>query len=451
LRRYDKNSPAHASLTASVVIPYAGDWSVSVTQGTYNVQHFLGSPHLITVAAAATDPASCTTKLSSNLEVGGLLTASISTFDLLGNPTADPSDALTYWLNDDSTPALLDGNSVSAQVDVPGLQLLHVAVNGVEIGGSPYVRQLSKPRRAANSLHRARFAPRRYSFSVTGDLACPPGFTPVDNACMRCANGFVKLDATSAPCSACVSFVAGSVDTDPVRTPDSADSCICPTGFVLFESGCVECPEGTECAAPGVNVLTLPLEAGYWRASNESMEVLQCGEVEACTGNGTSTCAEGHRGPLCELCEEGWAMADGVCVGCGAGGSGKVWGALGAVGFVAVLLGVCGYAAYSANEKRVDGMKDRFKVLKVPVKLVLQYLQIMSMLEVSLDMKFPSIMGGLARASSASNVNFMGLAPVGCVGWGWNQDEKLLGFTSVLLVLGAAVGLLRNKEGVLQG
>ena len=59
MRRYDKNSPAHASLTASVVIPYAGDWSVSVTQGTYNVQHFLGSPRLITVAAAATDPASC--------------------------------------------------------------------------------------------------------------------------------------------------------------------------------------------------------------------------------------------------------------------------------------------------------------------------------------------------------------------------------------------------------
>jgi hypothetical protein len=267
---------------------------------------------------------------------------------------------------------------------------------------------------------------------------------------MRCANGFVKLDATSAPCSACVSFVAGSVDTDPVRTPDSADSCICPTGFVLFESECVECPEGAECAAPGVNVLTLPLEAGYWRASNESMEVLQCGEVEACTGNGTSTCAEGHRGPLCELCAEGWAMADGVCVGCGAGGSGKVWGALGAFGFVAVLLGVCGYAAYSANEKRVDGMKDRFKVLKVPVKLVLQYLQIMSMLEVSLDMKFPSIMGGLARASSASNVNFMGLAPVGCVGWGWNQDEKLLGFTSVLLVLGTAAGLLRNNKTALQ-
>ncbi|GMI21283.1 hypothetical protein TeGR_g2092, partial [Tetraparma gracilis] len=157
ISKYNKYSPAHASLTASVIIPYAGDWTLEVTQGTYNVQHFLGSPHLITVAAAATDPASSTASVSSNLEVGGFLTASISTFDAHGNPTNDPSDALTYWLNDDSTPALLDSNTISAQVDVPGLQLLHVAVNGVEIRGSPY------------------------SFSVTGDLACPPGFTPVDN------------------------------------------------------------------------------------------------------------------------------------------------------------------------------------------------------------------------------------------------------------------------------
>ena len=44
----------------------------------------------------------------------------------------------------------------------------------------------------------------------------------------------------------CGTLVTGSVDTDPVRTPDSAASCICPTGFVLFESECTPCPDGTE-------------------------------------------------------------------------------------------------------------------------------------------------------------------------------------------------------------
>jgi hypothetical protein len=176
LRRYIKHSPAHASLTASVVIPYAGDWTLDVTQGTYNVQHFLGSPHLIAVAPAVTDPSSCTATVTANLEVGDFFSATISTFDVHGNPTADPSDVLSYWVNDDSAPTLLDGNTISDQVDVPGLQLLHVAVNGAEIGGSPF------------------------SFSVTGDLSCPPGYTPSGSRCERCGNGQIKSETSSAPC-----------------------------------------------------------------------------------------------------------------------------------------------------------------------------------------------------------------------------------------------------------
>ncbi|GMI33154.1 hypothetical protein TeGR_g6688, partial [Tetraparma gracilis] len=80
---YNKNSPAHASLTASVVIPYAGDWTLDVTQGTYNVQHFLGSPHLITVAPAATDPASCAleTPLGRSITAGSSFEAIVETFD----------------------------------------------------------------------------------------------------------------------------------------------------------------------------------------------------------------------------------------------------------------------------------------------------------------------------------------------------------------------------------
>ena len=95
MRRYNKNSPAHASLTASVVIPYAGDWSVSVTQGTYNVQHFLGSPRLITVTAAATDPDSCVVKIPGgrSITAGSSFEAIVKTFDEYGNPTSHPEDS----------------------------------------------------------------------------------------------------------------------------------------------------------------------------------------------------------------------------------------------------------------------------------------------------------------------------------------------------------------------
>ena len=95
MRRYNKYSPAHKSLTASVVIPYAGDWSVSVTQGTYNVQHFLGSPRLITVAAAATDPASCVVELpvGRSITAGSSFEAIVETFDEFKNPTSHPEDS----------------------------------------------------------------------------------------------------------------------------------------------------------------------------------------------------------------------------------------------------------------------------------------------------------------------------------------------------------------------
>ncbi|GMI25561.1 hypothetical protein TeGR_g10462 [Tetraparma gracilis] len=92
---YNKDSPTHASLTASVVIPYAGDWTLDVTQGTYNVQHFLGSPHLITVAAADTDPASCVVKIPGgrSITAGTSLKAIVETFDEFENPTSHPEDS----------------------------------------------------------------------------------------------------------------------------------------------------------------------------------------------------------------------------------------------------------------------------------------------------------------------------------------------------------------------
>ena len=95
MRRHDPSPPANASLTASVVIPYAGDWTLDVTQGTYNVQHFLGSPHLITVAPAATDPASCVVELpvGRSITAGSSFEAIVKTFDEFENPTSHPEDS----------------------------------------------------------------------------------------------------------------------------------------------------------------------------------------------------------------------------------------------------------------------------------------------------------------------------------------------------------------------
>ena len=97
MRRYDETSPAHASLTASIVIPYAGDWSVSVTQGTHQAVNFLGSPHLITVAPAATDPAFCVVDIPTgrSITAGSSFEAIVTPFDKFENPTSHPDDSFT--------------------------------------------------------------------------------------------------------------------------------------------------------------------------------------------------------------------------------------------------------------------------------------------------------------------------------------------------------------------
>jgi hypothetical protein len=249
-------------------------------------------------------------------------------------------------------------------------------------------------------------------------------------------------------------LVTGSVDTDPVRTPDSAASCICPTGFVLFEGECIACPDGTECSRPGISVDTLPVEPGHWRSTNASVEVLQCDEDEACINNGTDVCAVGHRGPLCELCLPDYAASQGVCVSCDSSGA-KSAGAFAVVGVIVVIIGIMLLGVYSFNKDRVKKLKEgSFQAAKdllgVPIKLVIQYVQIVSMMEVSLDIKFPKTMKSTATSFSLANVEFMSLAPVGCVGLGMDHDSKLLLYTGVLMGIGVVVGLLRKRDGVVQ-
>ena len=69
-------------------------------------------------------------------------------------------------------------------------------------------------------------------------------------------------------------------------------------------------------------IAELKLKPGWWRLSPDSAEVYLCERYGACDGtrtddgNATATlrsgidglgCREGHRGPLCSVCEAGWA------------------------------------------------------------------------------------------------------------------------------------------------
>ena len=64
----------------------------------------------------------------------------------------------------------------------------------------------------------------------------------------------------------------------------------------------------TNCTAPGVTLDTIPVMEGHWRQNPSAQYVRMCdGFAEACLGGeiaGDTSCADGHTGPLCDLCKK---------------------------------------------------------------------------------------------------------------------------------------------------
>jgi len=81
---------------------------------------------------------------------------------------------------------------------------------------------------------------------------------------------------------------------------------------------CVKCRSiGVDCSKPGSTLASLKVDKGFWRADRGTAAMLQCPVPAACigsgsnnngsTGNGTnSSCAVGHHGPLCAVCDPGY-------------------------------------------------------------------------------------------------------------------------------------------------
>ncbi|GMI25880.1 hypothetical protein TeGR_g1793 [Tetraparma gracilis] len=537
---YDKNSPAHASLTASVVIPYAGHWSVSVTQGTYNVQHFLGSPHLITVAAAATDPASCVVEIPGgrSITAGSSFDAIVETFDEFDNPTSHPEDSFKSRAelgnseeNFSNRHVLSSDHTFSELQTVAGAYKLYLyhANTQREVAGSPISFDVlpAAPSAATSTASAGNTASIVSAFDTALSLQVfvndAFGNEVFDApAVVVQVQGLNSLD----PTAVAEHLLEGPRYSHTVTVPEGLEAAlvigfsldgvqigkpveiivappfpICPTGFVLFESECVECPEGTECAAPGVNVLTLPLEAGYWRASNESIEVLQCGEVEACTpavcedrneeieektsgavedcsyyeeyceddsplvdagttpkgwvakmcpqtcslceerGGGGEMCAANHVGPLCELCEDGFAAVQGSCVECEGGGS-----AVALAGVVVVLAMTAALVAWFVRRNGAKVKKWTHGSGMAAVKAVLAYSQILGSLSITMLVDFGPAFSGLTQVLAASNLDFVSFLPLDCVA-PMDHHARLLGYTLGILVLDAVLLLVYKAAG----
>ncbi|GMI04648.1 hypothetical protein TrVE_jg1407 [Triparma verrucosa] len=270
---------------------------------------------------------------------------------------------------------------------------------------------------------------------------CPTGKTSdtAASACSRCDNGFFKSAVGNGACDRCDLVVAGSTATRDVL-PASEDTCICWFGEVLAIDRCLDCPpEGTECAETGLTLESMKLLPGFWRTSPSSIDVLKCSNEAACIGNENSTCFTGHRGPLCELCEDGFALTAGACLSCEDGGVST------AIGGVVVTLLILSLAAWCFSRRRVEQLKSLADGNGLSfTKTGLGYVQIIATLSSTLLVEFGPYFGGLTKILAAFNLDFVSFLPLGCV-TNMDHHSRLLMYTLVVAVFDLFCIVVRQK------
>ena len=201
-------------------------------------------------------------------------------------------------------------------------------------------------------------------------------------------------------CTTDVEYLSGIVSyrTLPVVELDIVLS-DCPPGYSPVGSGegdvcvlcrygtfnddgleCLSCPRGATCPG-GTSVLS---EANWWRSSAASLEFYQCLHPDVCLPGdraGDDACAEGHEGPLCGVCKDGWFEFAGKCKECsGRNATSKIFIAFSAV-MAIVVLGLLFARSWDFGDPASPGILSK-------VKIVLVHFQIISLLK-GYDVKWP--------------------------------------------------------------
>ncbi|CAN0378106.1 unnamed protein product [Ascophyllum nodosum] len=86
----------------------------------------------------------------------------------------------------------------------------------------------------------------------------------------------------------------------------------CTTQDMNYVPACEEVFDHTDSQSGTATLETLVLEAGYWRATKTSRQVLACFNKDACDGGLTGDpnyCSAGYEGPYCAVCSQGYAAS----------------------------------------------------------------------------------------------------------------------------------------------
>lgn len=167
---------------------------------------------------------------------------------------------------------------------------------------------------------------------------------------------------------------------------------------------------------------------GFWRSANDNHNIVKCKNEQSCTHlSDVELCTEGHAGPICSVCKEGYSKnRGGVCESCALIGV-----SIGFYAFCGVIILVLiyfvlrktfgddsGFSLTAVTEeinKASADDKHWTKRLKTKCKILTSFYQIVSKLPTTLAVKFPKVYETFSVAvSSVFNFDAIGLINVVC-------------------------------------
>ena len=269
------------------------------------------------------------------------------------------------------------------------------------------------------------------------------------NDCKECSTGS-HSDSGSIKCRGCrvgkYSLLTGSsecVDCEEGKYTNKTSSYLCPTcplnseqnkyktGCICSQNSyntftnndnlnCIKCNNTFACDT-NTNIKTININQNYWRSSDLSTKIYKCKNRFACKGgiiniSSDDLCNEGFNGPLCNVCEKGWAKDDGVCLKCPEN--------IGRTLSLTIIIPIVSVIIIIFLIKTANPANNKKEEVNGVVKIFMNYAQVFSLAS-SFQINWPSLIRYLferAKEFSSPRVSFYSSD---CA-IGWSYYDKLL-------------------------
>ena len=184
---------------------------------------------------------------------------------------------------------------------------------------------------------------------------------------------------------------------------------------------CMDILEHSESDGGDTTLENISIDAGFWRATSTSREVLSCHNEDACVGGVTgsqSYCEEGYEGPYCSICSEGYSEhLSFSCRECSDNNTDTIIVAviLSVVGLI-VIVALASYLTSSEIDSSlgISGVVKRYIPLQ-SLKIVIVTWQILTQFSSVANVTYPDVYQDFLDGLDFFNFDFSWILSAGCV------------------------------------